>query len=191
MATRFPVRTSPGRRTGLAICLSLGLILAAPLRAGAQEPDSTAVLIAEAQRLQQQVERVQQRALAEDTELSAQQEEMQQAIRAAMVAADSTVLESFRRMTELDADYQRAQADQDFDAIMRLRSEARYLQEHISRRENETLASDEIAPRVEAFREAMLSSMAEVEPKVTEWVARLDELAVLLRQPPPRNPVRE
>lgn len=185
MATRFPVRTSPGRVPGLATCLSLGLILAAPLRAGAQEPDSTAVLIAETRRLQQQVEQVQQRALSEDTELSAQQEELQQAIRAAMVAADSTVLESFRRMTELDADYQRAQAAQDFDAIMRLRSEARYIQEHISQLENETLASDEIAPRVEAFREAMLSSMAEVEPKVTEWVARLDELAVLLRRPPP------
>jgi hypothetical protein len=177
-------------RSCLALSFGLGLFLFAPLSAAAQEPDSTAVLIAEAQQLQRQVAQVQERALSEDTDLSTRQEKLQQSIRAAMVAADSTVLESFRRMTELDADYERAQADQNFDAIMRLRSEARYIQEHISRLENEALASDEIAPRVDAFQEAMLSSMAAIEPKVREWVARLDELALLLRPPPPRKPTR-
>ena len=169
------------------ICALL-LLPAAGIPASAQEPDSTAIYLAEAQRLQQELGQIQRQALSQDTSLVTMQAEIRQLIWNEMVKADSSVAFSQRRLNDLAAEYQTAQQDQDFQRVVRLTAEAETLQEHISSVESLVLAREDILARSEAFRDSMITSMERVSPRTRSILARLEELNALLVPPPSLPP---
>ncbi|CAN5709374.1 hypothetical protein BH23GEM9_BH23GEM9_17520 [soil metagenome] len=157
--------------------------LGAPVMISAQQSGSPAEvqqLMMEMQQLQLQLQPLQQQAL-QDSAIAAQQAAVSDAVREAMVAADSTMDAKLDRMEALVAQAWTAQAGGDTERLGAITTEAQQLQPEIMQAQMQALAVPEISERVEAFQTALQRKMLEIDPESKQLLDRRTELDAQIR----------
>lgn len=151
----------------------------------AQLPPEAQELISELQRLQAQLQPIQQEAF-EDPAIQAAQQALAADVQEAMAVVDPATPERMERLEALVAQAQVAQAEQDAAAMNEIVTEARGIEEQLQATQQAAIESAEIAPLLEAFEAQLLERMMEVDPNVESLIDRARELdarlAVVLDQ---------
>lgn len=162
-----------------------GLVLACmlvPVVASAQEqPAQVQAWRAELQTIEMQLSAAQREALEDET-LAAEQAEVTEAVRGAMIAADPGIEAQLTRLGELVTQARAAQAAGDAERIASLTVEAQELQPVVAAAQARALQVPEIAARVEAFQGRLHARMAEIDPEAQGLLTRRDELVRLIRE---------
>jgi chromosome segregation ATPase len=162
---------------------------AVPATAQVAQPDSLiTALFQEAQQLQQRLGQVEEQAFEQNAELSGRREDLQKMIEAEMIKADSSVASSLKRMDELPDAWRMAQMTQDQARMQAIQAEAEQLESHILSVEERVIEQQEVADRIEQFRENLFDEMEKIEPNTRAMIARLESIAEQL-QPPAIPPV--
>ncbi len=187
--TRGPLRT-------LSLLLLVGMLLPAgtawaqgggppeqdPPVQGADQ-DSLQVLVNEAQQLQQRLVRLQRQAISESEELQELEAALQDSVQAAMVEADSTILQTMARMEKLPQAFQAAQQAQDQESMTMIQAEAQQLQAHFLRLQDQVMEQEDLTAQMEAFREELLAVMVTIDPEARAMFDRMEELRELMGLP--------
>jgi hypothetical protein len=140
-----------------------------------QPPAEIQEWITEMQQIQARLEPVQDQAL-QDSELQLEQQQIGEAVRGAMVAANPAVAAQLERMEALLEEARAAQAAADTDRIVALTAEAQELQTQLAEAQAEALQQPEIEARVEAFQKNLQERMVQIDPESRALLDRLQEL---------------
>ena len=177
------------RLAGPALPVLLLVSAAVPATAQVAQPDSLiTALFQEAQQLQQRLGQVEEQAFEQNSELSGRREDLQKMIEAEMIKAYSSVASSLKRMDELPDAWRMAQMTQDQARMQAIQAEAEQLESHILSVEERVIEQQEVADRIEQFRENLFDEMEKIEPNTRAMIARLEAIAEQL-QPPAIPPV--
>ncbi|HUE95134.1 MAG TPA: hypothetical protein VMN39_00655 [Longimicrobiaceae bacterium] len=133
----------------------------------------------EMQQVHQQLERLQQRALA-DPELSVVQEELGEEIRTAMGTADPTLGQQLDRIGALEAEVAAAQQSGNEETLRTLMMEAQQIQQRFMAIQQQVLEQPPIAAKVSAFQTRLESKMVELDPTAGDLIERFRELEHML-----------
>lgn len=165
-------------------------LLALPVSAEAQaaaappsveeESDSAATAriqgwVLEMQDLDGRLQALQQQALA-DSALDAQQAELGERIRAAMMEADPTLEGSMARVDELQLEAAAADERADTTRLEQIGAEVRRIESQFFDAQRRALTIPEISAELEAFQARVEARIVELEPRVPEMIARFVEL---------------
>lgn len=140
-----------------------------------QPPAEIQEWITEMQQIQARLEPVQGQAL-QDSELQAEQQQIGEAVRGAMVAANPAVAGQLERMEAILEEARAAQAASDADRIVALTAEAQALQAELAEAQAEALQQPDIEARVEAFQKNLHERMVQIDPESRALLDRLQEL---------------
>lgn len=173
------------RRAYLFLSLLLALTVPFSPLAGQQEGGDEAqfqLLMVEYESAQTRLQEVQEETLEAHPELLDQQDSLQEMVVTAMAEIDPQTEEGIARLETLQAEAQAAQASQDGARMQELMAEASTIQERLQGAQTQALERDDVVEAINAFQEAMLNGMKEVEPEVEALVARVQELTEELMQ---------
>lgn len=131
--------------------------------------------LAEIQQLNGRLLEVRQEAL-QDAELSASQEAIGARVRAAMEAADSTLITSMTRLEALQVEAQAAQQQGNGARLEELGAEVRAIEERFAAAQQQALSQPELSAEVQAFQERLQAKILELEPEAPQLIARFQEL---------------
>jgi hypothetical protein len=140
-----------------------------------QPPAEVQEWITEMQQIQARLEPVQDQAL-QDSELQQEQQQVGEAVRGAMVAANPAVAGQLERMEAILEEARAAQAASDADRIVALTAEARELQAELAQAQADALQQPDIEARVAAFQKNLHERMVQIDPESRALLDRLQEL---------------
>lgn len=166
------------RITSLAVGCALALLIAPAYASAQNEPAVPAEVqqwIQEIQQVQAQLEPLQAQALEEE-DLKAEQEQVVQALRDRMVAADPENEGRLVRMEAILAEAAIAQQSGDADKLAELTTEASTLQPQIQAAQQEALEHPDVQPRVAAFQENLHKRIVAIDPAAQDLLDRVEEL---------------
>src|SRR5690606_33697251 len=129
----------------------------------------------EMQEVHQQLEVIQQEALA-DPELSAKQEALGEEIRLAMEVVDPSMTQRMERVQELETEATAAQAAGDTEKLQQVIQEAQQIQEHFLNVQQTALSEPTMAAKLQDFQTALEAKMVEVDPEAETLIVRFREL---------------
>lgn len=151
-------------------------------------PGTPAELRAEYAALQQGLSRLQQQAL-QDSAVAKQLAALEEEVNRRMTAADPTVPGKIDRLDHIQAEVNAAQAAGDSEKIQALVQEGTNLQLELRQLRGQTLADEEMEPRMEAVRTAVLAKMTELDPDAQKNMDRANAISAQLRaDAPPGGP---
>lgn len=130
----------------------------------------------ELQQVQQQLSQIRQQAM-QDSELQTMQSELQQDIEQAMRDTDPQTAQRMDRFDSLRQQFQTAQSGGDTARLRSLFTELQGLQRSLQQTQSQVLEREDIADRVEAFREAVLEQMREVDSATDSLMSLADSLS--------------
>ncbi|MFO7767462.1 MAG: hypothetical protein R6W82_00640 [bacterium] len=145
--------------------------------------DSLQALVQEAQQLQQELVSLQRKAISESEHLQQLEGALQDSVQAAMVEADSTILQTMARMEEIPQRFEAAQQAGDQEQLTMIQAEAQQLQAHYLRLQDQIMQRETIDEQMKDFREELLEVMVTIDPEAREMYERMEELSRLLDQP--------
>lgn len=174
-------------RTALGTLCALAMVLT-PAAASAQQPTQPTQptpevqeWIAEMQQLQSELAPLHEQAM-QDTALQQEEEQVKEAVRQAMVAADPANGQRIDRLEELMTEAQAAQAAGDTAKIAALTPEAQQLGPQVQAAREQAMGTPEVETRVEAFEEKLIAKMVAMDPSAQARLDRLNELSELVAQ---------
>lgn len=150
-------------------------------------PGTPAELQAEYAALQQGLGRLQQQAL-QDSTIAKQVAALEEEVNRRMSAADPEVPGKIDRLDHIQAEVNAAQAAGDSEKIQALVQEGTNLQLELRQLRGRTLAEEEMQPRMEAVRNAVLARMTELDPEAQKRMDRANAIATQLRATAPPSP---
>jgi chromosome segregation ATPase len=163
----------------LAIALAPTLVAAQQRNAGAL-PAEAGQILAEIQTIQQQLEPIHRRAMA-DRRIQESQEALSSEIQTAMVRIDPSLPAQVERFAALEREMAAAQAQQDRRRIEQITAEARGIQERLERAQAQVLQQPAIGRRMESFQAELMAGMKAIDPQAERLVTRLAQLDSRLR----------
>lgn len=164
----------------LALPVSIEAQAAAAVPRMEEETDSAATAriqgwVLEMQDLDGRLQALQQQALA-DSALDAQQAELGERIRAAMMEADPTLEGSMARVDELQLEAAAADERADTIRLEQIGEEVRRIESQFFNAQRRALTIPEISAELEAFQARVEARIVELEPRAPEMIARFVEL---------------
>jgi hypothetical protein len=180
------------------IALAAFAALALPVAASAQQAQPAAPAPApapaapaqdETARIQQRLQEIQQRAMA-DPALQAEAQAFSRDVLAAMGRIDPTVPQKTARASALRQEVAAAQQAGDNARLNQLAQEAQQLQAFFSSMRERAMADSQVVVKQQAFKERVIEVMKRVDPQTETLLARLQELkdASAPAQPAPAQP---
>lgn len=169
-------------RSTLGAVLAIG-VLASPKSVTAQDASSGEYqqLLTEIQSLEAQLAPLQQRAL-QAPEIRQEQQELTEAVRAAMIESDPEIGAQIERFEVLMTEAQAAQRQGDSDRVAQITTEAMQIQPRIRQAQARALAEPEIETLILAFQRNLQAKMVELDPAAEPLIQRLTELTVRIQQ---------
>jgi hypothetical protein len=168
------------RRTAVVAALSMPAS-AAIAQAPQQPPAEVQQWIAEIQQIQTQLRPVQEQAL-QDSALQQEQAQVADAVRQAIIEADSSMASKMERLETLATEARAAQEAGDTQKIAKLTGEAQTLQPEIYEAQAEALEKPEIEVQVSAFQENLHERMAQLDPKAKPLIDKMKQLDERVRK---------
>ena len=158
------------------------LLTFAPLSLFSQPAPATSTQLeqwlVELQAIQSELAPIEDAALQEPT-LAKEQQELGDALIAAMITSDSTVSRKLDRLRAIMMEAHSAAGD---DAKLELlAAEAQNIQPDVERARELALAQPEIAMRFTTFRASVYARMAQIAPHSSQLIARFEELERLIK----------
>lgn len=133
----------------------------------------------EMQQVHQQLEGLQQQALA-DPEIGAVQAALGEEIRVAMAAADPALDQELARMPELESQAVAAQQSGNTEAFQAVMSQAQQIQQRFMTVQQQVLEQPQIATKVTNFQTQLESKMVDLDPSAAGLIARFRSLETML-----------
>jgi hypothetical protein len=150
-------------------------------QASPQPPPEVQQWIEEIQQIQTQLRPIQEQAL-QDPALQEEQAVVTDAVRQAIIEADSSMAGKLERMEKLTAEARAAQEAGDTQKIGQLTTEAETLQPEIIDAQAAALEKPEIEAQVTAFQENLHERMAQLDPKSKPLIDKMKQLDQRVRK---------
>lgn len=173
-----------GRRIFARAWIFAALTLVAAGPALAQQPEVTPeqqAMLQEFQQLQQRVAMVEQQAMQQNPELQEELANAQGAVIAAMIELRPETRDHLERLETLEGEIRSAQQAQDGERMQSLMLEAVSLTEQLNDAQAEAMEREDVAARLDAFQDHLLSRMVAIEPETEAMIARMQEIAQQLQ----------
>lgn len=154
---------------------------AATAQQNQQVPPEIQEALTEYQQVQQQINALQTAALEQNPALQAEQESLQESVEAVMVEIEPEAEQKLDRMDELQAEMTEAQQSQDQAQMRSVMMEAQQLQQELAQVQEQAMQQEPVAEQAEAFRDNLVATMIEVDPRAEELLDRRDELTETLQ----------
>jgi chromosome segregation ATPase len=155
--------------------------------ARAQEAPPAQQLLAEAQRIQATLTRVQAKAL-EAPPLARAADRLVADVEARMAELEPATSQRLERIEALRVQVEAAQAERDPEAFEKAIGEARTLTEALEATRARVLGEEAFATRASALQEQLVEAMTAIEPRVPQLIARVQEIGLALSGPAPAGP---
>lgn len=138
-------------------------------------------LMAELQRIQQELAEIQERAL-EDPELRSDRESLERQLDQEMEALDPEAPTKQARQEELATEFEAAREAGEEEAARELAMETQELQADLQRTRQAALQTEEMTAAIQSFQEEMLVAMNEVDPRTDSLVTRAEAIVAFLQE---------
>jgi len=163
------------QRLALVAAIALAL-LAIPATSPAQAlPPEAQELVAEMQEIEGQLAPIQHLAM-QDSVIQLHQDAVTDAVRKAMVAADSANAQKLERFDAILAEAEAAEQAGDTATVVALTAEVRELQPQLMAAQQNVMAQPEVEARMTAYFDAVEAKMIELDPNARALIDRLHEL---------------
>lgn len=178
MLHRSPIDVDTPLAKRLSALGTLGLmaVLLAPSQAWAQGGQGQRETLMEYRQVNQQLRKLQQRTLRQDSSLQARQQELTQFILSEMRSLDDSTAARVDRLETLQSDLQAAGQQQDTTGARSAMKEMRKIQQALRPARRKILKRPDVQKRVKSFQKTVQERMREMSPEADSLIQLRDSL---------------
>ncbi|HWV57662.1 MAG TPA: hypothetical protein VNZ57_09445 [Longimicrobiales bacterium] len=157
-------------------CAATAAVLGYSPVVSAQATSADGAVVAELQRIQEQLAAIERRAVTETPVLQQRHRELEERVIAAMTAVDPSTPANIARLQAMPAEVASAEQQNDQSRLQELAGEAHSLREKLNRAQQAAFENEDVASAVATYQNEVLQRMVELEPQTEQLLARARDL---------------